>query len=100
MSVMQGCTTEHNLSYQIHSWSSYSANYYPSNFQPQYITLKLSQPAIVTSISFGKYEKTHVCNLRKFTIFGGVNEDHMMELLTDGLKNDPQREIFPLRHEL
>lgn len=115
---MQGSSTEHNLTYQIHSWSSYSANYYPSNIQydnpgdqssrwssdsnypPQYITLKLSQPAIVTSISFGKYEKTHVCNLRKFTIFGGVNEDHMMELLTDGLKNDPQREVFPLRHEL
>jgi len=110
--------SEHVLAYQIHSWSSYSANYCPSNVQqdipsdqssrwssdsnypPQFITLKLVKPAIVTSISFGKYEKTHVCNLRKFTVFGGVNEEHMMELLTDGLKNDPQRESFNLRHDL
>ena len=45
--------------------------------------LKLHRPSIVTEITFGKYEKTHVCNLRKFSVFGGINEDHLMELLTE-----------------
>jgi hypothetical protein len=33
------------------------------------------------SITFGKYEKTHVCNLKKFKVFGGMNESNMVELL-------------------
>lgn len=44
--------------------------------------LKLNKPAIVTTISFGKYEKSHVCNLRKFKVYGGLNTDYMTELLT------------------
>jgi len=33
------------------------------------------------SAAFGKYEKAHVCNLRKFKIYGGLNDEHMTELL-------------------
>lgn len=48
----------------------------------QYLILKLERPAIVQSITFGKYEKTHVCNLKKFKVFGGMNEENMTDLLS------------------
>lgn len=47
----------------------------------QFLILKLTKPAIVKAITFGKYEKNHVCNLKKFKVFGGITEDHMIELL-------------------
>lgn len=47
----------------------------------QYLTLKLQKHSIVFTITFGKYEKTHVCNLRKFKVFGGLQDDNMIELL-------------------
>lgn len=57
-----------------------------SHFSPplflQYLILKLERPAIVQSITFGKYEKTHVCNLKKFKVFGGMNEENMTDLLS------------------
>lgn len=37
---------------------------------------------MVQSITFGKYEKTHVCNLKKFKVFGGMSEENMTELLS------------------
>ncbi|KAL5014601.1 hypothetical protein ScPMuIL_008871 [Solemya velum] len=106
------------LKYAVHKWSSYSYNYLPenictdkpndqssrwssdSNQPPQYLILKLERPAIVEAISFGKYEKTHVCNLKKFKIFGGLGDDHMVELLESGLKNDHQSETFQLKNEI
>ncbi|XP_055704070.1 muskelin [Phlebotomus papatasi] len=104
------------LSYEIHKYSSYSTSYLPENIRedcpsnqtsrwssntnspPQFLTLKLQRPAIVKTIKFGKYEKTHVCNLRKFKIFGGLEEEHMVLLFEGGLKNDNVPEIFTLRH--
>lgn len=62
---------------QVSRWSSYS------NTPPQFLTLKLDRPAIVKKIKFGKYEKTHVCNLRKFKVVGGLEEEHMV-LLFEG----------------
>lgn len=56
-------------------------------FLPKFLTLKLEKPAIVKSILFGKYEKTHVCNLKKFKVYGGLTEEHMVELL-DGFVLD------------
>jgi hypothetical protein len=38
----------------------------------KFLMFKLSQPAIVTEVRFGKYENPHVCNLRHFKIFGGM----------------------------
>lgn len=54
-----------------------------TNRPPQFLTLKLQRPGIVKKIKFGKYEKNHVCNLKKFKIFGGLDEDHMI-LLFEG----------------
>ncbi|XP_022109692.1 muskelin-like [Acanthaster planci] len=106
----------HKLTYTIEKWSSYSSNYIPenilvdaphdqssrwssdSNCPPQYLTLKLEKCSLVDRVSFGKYEKTHVCNLKKFKIYAGMTEEHMVELLTSGLENDSNMETFPLKH--
>ncbi|PVD25090.1 hypothetical protein C0Q70_15588 [Pomacea canaliculata] len=106
------------LQYSIYKYSSYSYNYSPenilvnnpgdqlsrwssdSNNPPQYLILKLHRPAIVDSITFGKYENIHVCNLKKFKVFGGLTEEHMIELLDSGLKNDHIPETFALRNEI
>lgn len=47
----------------------------------QFLTLKLEKPAVIEKITFGKYEKIHVCNLKKFKVFGGLQDDNMIELL-------------------
>ncbi|XP_068526202.1 muskelin isoform X2 [Anas acuta] len=106
------------LGYGLHRWSSFSSSYLPenilvdkpndqssrwsseSNYPPQYLILKLERPAIVQSITFGKYEKTHVCNLKKFKVFGGMNEENMTDLLSSGLKNDYNKETFTLKHKI
>ncbi|XP_072327210.1 muskelin isoform X3 [Scyliorhinus torazame] len=106
------------LTYCVHKWSSYSSIYVPenilvdkphdqssrwsseSNYPPQYLILKLERPAIVQSITFGKYEKTHVCNLKKFKVYGGMSEENMTELLSSGLKNDYNKETFTLKHKI
>ncbi|XP_070558105.1 muskelin-like [Ptychodera flava] len=108
----------HKLNYTITKWSSFSANYLPenilsdkpsdqssrwsseTNYPPQFLLMKLERTAIVESITFGKYEKTHVCNLKKFKMYGGLNEDNMMELLQSGLKNDHIKETFELKHKI
>lgn len=106
------------LPFSIHDYSSFSGGYLPKNIAedkpsdqasrwssennnpPQFITLKLKQPGILRTIHFGKYEKTHVCNLKKFKVYGGLSEDNMIELLDSGLKNDNQKETFYLRYKL
>ncbi|XP_049295999.1 muskelin isoform X2 [Anopheles funestus] len=104
------------LDYDIYKYSSYSSSYLPENIRednpsnqtsrwssntntpPQYLILKLERPAIVTKIKFGKYEKTHVCNLRKFKILGGLEEERMVLLFEGGLRNDCVPETFNLKH--
>ncbi|CAH1783153.1 unnamed protein product, partial [Owenia fusiformis] len=108
----------HVLKYSVHKSSSFSASYVPdnitvnkptdqssrwssdSNNPPQYLTLKLESPTICHSITFGKYEKTHVCNLKKFKIYGGLNDENMIEILDSGLKNDHTAETFYLKHQI
>lgn len=102
------------LSYNIEKYSSYAASYLPENIledsptnqasrwssntnnPPQFILLKLKRPAIVRRIKFGKFEKSHVCNLKKFRVYGGMNENQMVLLLESGLRNDSLPEIFSL----
>jgi len=45
------------------------------------LLLKLAKPAVVRSITFGKYEKMHVCNMKKFVLYGGLIEENMIPLL-------------------
>ena len=73
------------LAYKIHNFSSFSASYQPdilddkpsdqssrwssdTNNPQQYITLQLDAPTIITSVTFGKYEKTHVFHHKRFQV--------------------------------
>ena len=93
--------------YSAFRWSS------DTNSPPQYLVLRLERPAIVTSLSFGKYEKTHVCNLKRFQVYhlspskqiisnfkvlGGMEEDSLLDLLDSGLRNDNVTETFSVRY--
>jgi hypothetical protein len=71
----------------------------PIRLAPQRITVKLAAPAVVLSVVFGKYEKSHACNLRRFSVFGGMECDHMHLLCEGGLTDNSKPESFPLRHE-
>eukprot|EP01134_Creolimax_fragrantissima_P005826 CFRG5826T1 len=102
--------------YDIASWSSYSANFHPENImenQPtnqasrwstgsnnrqQFICVKLQKDTIVHSITFGKYCKIHICNMKEFKVYGGMTEEGMIEILHSGLNNDDQLEQFPVLH--
>ncbi|KCV71755.1 hypothetical protein H696_01176 [Fonticula alba] len=105
------------LPYDVDSCSSFSSSYPPRNIlvhrptdqssrwssgtpaTPQYITLRLDRPSIVSAISFGKYHKPHVCNLREFIVYGGLTPDCEYQLLHDGLNNDGNTETFPLIYD-
>lgn len=54
---------------------------------------------ILTSdtITFGKYHKVHVCNLKEFKVYGGLELGNMTELLHSGLRNDSEPETFQLK---
>ncbi|KAJ1789918.1 hypothetical protein LPJ62_002187 [Coemansia sp. RSA 2167] len=106
------------LPYEIFSWSNHSANFLPHNIltdrphdqasrwstnannHRQFITLRLERPALVRSIKFGKFYKTHVCNLKEFKVFGGMTQDNMVELLYSGLRNDSEAETISIRQRL
>ncbi|XP_012154161.1 muskelin 1 isoform X2 [Megachile rotundata] len=106
------------LEFKIYKCSSFSSSYVPENIlvdkpsdqtsrwssdidnHPQFLILKLQCPSIVKKITFGKYEKTHVCNIKKFKVYGGLEPENMMELLESGLKNDSIPETFDLKHVL
>ncbi|TPX30166.1 hypothetical protein SmJEL517_g06204 [Synchytrium microbalum] len=108
----------HKIKYDIHSFSSHSASYHPkhiqtnkpndqgsrwssgSNNQSQFINIKLDKMSIVQTITFGKYHKVHVCNLKEFKVFGGLTPDNMIELLHSGLRNDTESETFSLKYKV
>ncbi|XP_014471613.1 PREDICTED: muskelin [Dinoponera quadriceps] len=104
------------LEYRIFKCSSFCSTFVPENIlidkpsdqtsrwsseldsHPQYIILKLQRPSIIETITFGKYEKSHVCNMKKFKVFGGLDVENMTELLDSGLRNDSTPETFELKH--
>ncbi|CRK95856.1 CLUMA_CG009303, isoform A [Clunio marinus] len=103
------------LNYSIYNFSSFSSSYLPENIRDnspnnqisrwssetntptQFITLKLVKPSIVKYIKFGKYEKPHVCNLKKFRVLGGMDINNMSQMFEGGLKNDSIPEVFELK---
>ncbi|KAI8047413.1 Muskelin N-terminus-domain-containing protein [Gilbertella persicaria] len=106
------------LKYSIYDCSSYSGSYHPQNIivnQPtqqasrwssglndheQFITIKFDKPVIARSVMFGKFHKGHVCNLKEFKVYGGVDpKDDMIELLHHGLRNDTEPETFSLKYQ-
>ena len=53
---------EDNPGDQSSRWST------EANTPPQFVIVKLEKPSVVTKITFGKYEKTHSCNLKHFKV--------------------------------
>ena len=49
------------------------------------------------TITFGKYHKVHVCNLKEFKVYGGLELNNMTEVLHAGLRNDSEPEAFSLK---
>ncbi|KAJ2745700.1 hypothetical protein GGI20_001975 [Coemansia sp. BCRC 34301] len=115
----QELRTEYDvLPYEVHTWSSHSANFLPHNIlsdrphdqasrwstnannHRQYITLRLERPALVRSITFGKFYKMHVCNLKEFKVYGGMTQDDMVEILYSGLRNDSEPETISLKQRV
>ncbi|RHZ78628.1 hypothetical protein Glove_158g98 [Diversispora epigaea] len=110
------------LLYEIHSYSSYTASFYPNNIledkpseqssrwsikinnqsyqSQQFILIKLETMAIVHSITFGKHYKEHVTNLKQFKVYGGLTANNMIELLHSGLRNNACSESFRLKHKV
>ncbi|XP_053982372.1 muskelin [Hylaeus anthracinus] len=106
------------LEFKIYKYSSFCSSYVPENIlvddpldqtsrwssdienHPQFLILKLQSLSIVKTITFGKYMKPHVCNIKKFKVYGGLEPENMMELLESGLKNDHPPETFELKHTL
>ncbi|KZV66904.1 hypothetical protein PENSPDRAFT_74325 [Peniophora sp. CONT] len=64
----------------------------------QWLLLRLDNPSIIHSITFGKYHKSHPCNMKEFKILIGMGENDMTEVLHASLKDDNAPETFPLRH--
>lgn len=61
---------------------------------------ELSKLQLVGTITFGKFHKGHVCNLKEFKVYGGMDpKDDMIEILHNGLKNDTEPETFTLKHQ-
>ncbi|RKP20511.1 muskelin 1, intracellular mediator kelch motif-containing protein [Rozella allomycis CSF55] len=103
------------LKYDIDSYSGYTPNFNPRNVmfdkpldqssrwatnsssQSHFITLKLEKMALVQTICFGKFHKSHVCNMKEFKVFGGMSLNGMHEILFGGLHNDSEAETFPLK---
>lgn len=105
------------LNYDIYSWSSHSAAYHPrhilvdkpqdqssrwssgSNNQMQFITVKLENVSVLKTITFGKYHKIHVCNLKEFKVFVGMDTKNMIQVLHSGLRNDDEPETFSVKYK-
>lgn len=106
------------LDYAIHSYSSTSPTFTPSNVlvddptnansrwtttsndAHQYIILKLKNDSIVTSVTFGKFHKLHVCNVKTMSISsyteneneGSISEEGFIE---DGMESDFSWSNYP-----
>ncbi|KAI9473714.1 MAG: Muskelin N-terminus-domain-containing protein [Benjaminiella poitrasii] len=117
LSTIIAKSTQVRLPYTVHSYSSYSGLYFPHNIivdQPtnqasrwstglhnyeQYITIKFEKPVIAKTIIFGKFHKGHVCNLKEFKIYSGMDPDNVLtEILHDGLVNNSEPETFSLKY--
>ena len=49
----------------------------------QFLLLKLNHMSVVRHITFGKFEASHVCNLRQFQVYCGLKEDHLTLVLEE-----------------
>lgn len=101
------------IPYEIHDYSTYASVYVPSNIKRndpmdpnsrwstttndhlQYIILKVP-PSLIVTATFGKYNKMHVCNVKKMKISVSEDNTEYREVLYGGLRNDTEMETFNL----
>lgn len=105
------------IEYRVHSSSGWSPGYHPDNIlidaptdqasrwsspandHSQFLMLELvggAKGKLISAITFGKFHKLHVCNLREFKLLVGPTEDLLVEVLHSGLRNDSDPETFTL----
>ncbi|WUR04274.1 muskelin-like protein [Vairimorpha necatrix] len=99
--------------YKIHQYSSYASSYSPSNIlldTPSDVNLRWStttndhrqylileyDPSIVSTITFGKFNKIHVCNIKEMKISVSFDNKKYIEIFYGGLKNDTINETHNL----
>ncbi|KIY47271.1 hypothetical protein FISHEDRAFT_45639 [Fistulina hepatica ATCC 64428] len=70
----------------------------PKGGTKQWILLRLENLSVLKSITFGKFNQPHQCNLKEFKIYIGLSPVNMMEVLHAGLKNDSEPEEFAIRY--
>ncbi|TRM70103.1 Muskelin N-terminus-domain-containing protein [Schizophyllum amplum] len=106
------------LQYHIERSSSHSGNYVAQNIlidnpadqssrwsgatrsgpSKQWLILRLDSPAVLKSITFGKFHKAHQCNMKEFAVLVGTSLDNMTRVLHASLKNDSMSESFTVKH--
>lgn len=95
------------VEYTIADYSGHSSNYLPAhirddcpndqgsrwssltNDQNQFLLLKLERPALLRTITLGKYFKTHVCNLKEFRVLAGSSPANLIEVVHSGTAARP-----------
>ncbi|KAF7678808.1 Muskelin [Astathelohania contejeani] len=103
------------INYEVTGWSTYSGNYRPqnikednpldpssrwssgSNDQKQFLELTLENPALITTITFGKFSKIHVCNVKEMKIYVKGNGE-WIKVLHSGLHNDTDKETLNMNY--
>ncbi|KAF5357318.1 hypothetical protein D9758_005835 [Tetrapyrgos nigripes] len=105
------------LSYSIVDSSSHSGKYSPRNIlidnpadqgsrwstsvqsnSNHWILLRLNNLAVLKTITFGKYHKSHPCTMKEFKVFVGTKPEHLTEVLHASLRNDSIPETFSIKH--
>lgn len=74
----------------------------PGTGEKQYLILKLERLAVLRKIHFGKYFRSHHCNLKDFKVYGSAStrDPHSKawkQILRSGLKNDNVAENFDVQ---
>jgi hypothetical protein len=50
-------------------------------------------------MTFGKFHKSHVSNMKEFRVYGGMTPNNLVEILHGGLRNDNEPETFSLKSQ-
>lgn len=101
------------IDYEIFDYSSQASSYHPENIKVddpqdpnsrwstvtndhrQFIILKVEE-SVVGTITFGKFSKIHVCNVKEMKISVSYDNKEYVEVFYGGLRNDTESETFTL----
>ncbi|CAE6415260.1 unnamed protein product [Rhizoctonia solani] len=73
----------------------------PGAQECQWVMLKLEKLSVVTMIRFGKFMKSHPCNVSAFRVYGGLGtkDSEMHELIRGKLRDDDIPQTFTLNYK-